>query len=189
MLIAGCQSTDPLSAKNDPRSEWWELAFTEPDYLKVWVETSSVQDITGKVFSNSGGGTAAGGEPDDGTESARGWAGVGGSGTRVVGADLPVRIYVRWQSIVEQKTWHAWVDIPEQGRQLMVSSVNQRCPQKPEQEARFMASVYWGWPPVGSCRYGSETHAITPSKLREHRLRSSRWVRAKARTKGVTLIR
>ncbi|MFJ2710272.1 DUF2931 family protein [Pseudomonas sp. NPDC087346] len=149
LLIAGCQSTDPLSAKNDPRSEWWELAFTEPDYMKVWVETSSVQDITGKVFSDSGAGTAAGGEPDDGTESARGWAGVGGSGRRVVGADLPVRIYVRWQSIVEQKTWHAWVDIPEQGRQMMVSSVNQRCPHKPEQEARFMASVYLGLAPGG----------------------------------------
>ncbi|MGB8922406.1 MAG: DUF2931 family protein [Pseudomonas sp.] len=150
LLLAGCQTTDPLSAKGDPKSEWWELAFTEPDYMKTWVEDSSVQDINGRIFYKTGGGTAAGGEPGDGTESARGWTGgVGGSGKRVVGADLPVRIWVRWQSIAEQKTWQAWVDIPEEARQLMVSSVNQRCPQTPDQEARFMVSVYLGLAPGG----------------------------------------
>lgn len=118
LLISGCQETDPLSAKNDPKSEWWELAFIEPDYMKVWVENSSVQDVNNRIFYKTGGGTAAGGEPEDGTESARGWAGgVGGSGRRVIGADLPVRIWVRWQSIVEQKTWQAWVDVPEEARQ------------------------------------------------------------------------
>jgi len=148
LLVTGCQIAEPLSAKNDPKSEWWELAFTEPDYMKVWVENSSVQDINGRIFYKTGSGTAAGGEPEDGTESARGWTGgVGGSGRRVVGADLPVRIWVRWQSIVEQKTWQAWVEIPEEASQLMVASVNQRCPQTPDQEARFMASVYLGLAP------------------------------------------
>ena len=150
LLVSGCQATDPLSVKSDPKSEWWELAFIEPDYMKVWVENSSVQDVTGTIFHKTGGGSAAGGEPEDGTESARGWTGgVGGSGKRVVGAELPVRIWVRWQSIVEQKTWQASVDIPEEARQLMVSSVNQRCPQTPDQEARFMASVYLGLAPGG----------------------------------------
>lgn len=149
LLVTGCQIAEPLSAKNDPKSEWWELAFTEPDYMKVWVENSSIQDINGRIFYKTGG-TAAGGEPEVGTESARGWTGgVGGSGRRVVGADLPVRIWVRWQSIVEQKTWQAWVEIPEEARQLMVASVNQRCPQTPDQEARFMASVYLGLAPGG----------------------------------------
>jgi len=150
LLISGCQETDPLSAKNDPKSEWWELAFTEPYYMKVWVENSSVQDVNNRIFYKTGGGTAAGGEPEDGTESARGWAGgVGGSGRRVIGADLPVRIWVRWQSIVEQKTWQAWVDIPEEARQLMVTSVNQRCPRTPDRQARFMASIYLGLAPGG----------------------------------------
>jgi hypothetical protein len=149
LLIAGCQSTGPLSVKNDPRSEWWELDFIEPDYMQVWVEDSSVQDINGKVFFKANGGSAAGGEPEDGTESARGWSIVDGSGKRVVGAGLPVRIYVRWQSIVEKKTWQAWVDIPEQARQLMESSVNKRCPQTPDRETRFMASVYVGLAPGG----------------------------------------
>lgn len=149
LFMTGCQSANPLSAKNDPKSEWWEMAFIEPDYMKVWVEDSSVQDITGKVFFRTGGGTAAGGEPEDGTESARGWKGVGGSGRKVVGADLPIRIYVRWQSIVEQKTWQVWVDIPEEARQVMVSSTNQRCPQTLDQKARYMASIYLGLAPGG----------------------------------------
>lgn len=72
LLLTGCQATDPLSAKNDPKSEWWELAFIEPDYMKVWVENSSVQDVNNRIFYKTGGGTAAGGEPEDGTESARG---------------------------------------------------------------------------------------------------------------------
>lgn len=149
VCITGCQSSDLLSAKSDPKSKWWELAFTEPDYMKVWVEDSSVQDMTGRVFFRTGGGTAAGGEPEDGTDSARGWKGVGGSGKRVVGADLPIRIYVRWQSIVEQKTWQAWVDIPENARQIMVTSTSQRCPERPDRTARFMASVYLGLAPGG----------------------------------------
>ncbi|EJZ58884.1 hypothetical protein I1A_003215 [Pseudomonas fluorescens R124] len=149
LLLIGCQATDPLSAKNDPKSEWWELAFIEPDYMEVWVENSSVHDVNNRIFYKTGGGTAAGGEPEDGTESARGWSIVDGSGKRVVGAGLPVRIYVRWQSIVEKKTWQAWVDIPEEARQLMVASVNQRCPRTPDRQARFMASVYLGLAPGG----------------------------------------
>lgn len=149
LFMTGCQSADPLSGTNDPKSEWWELAFIEPDYMQVWVEDSSVQDITGRVYYRANGGSAAGGEPEDGTESARGWSIVDGSGKQVVGAGLPVRIYVRWQSIVEKKTWQAWVDIPEQARQLMASSIHKRCPETPDQEARFMASVYLGLAPGG----------------------------------------
>jgi hypothetical protein len=149
LLLAGCQTTDPLSAKGDPKSAWWELAFTEPDYMKVWVETTSVEDIKGKAFLRTGGGSASGGQPKDGTASARGWHGVGSTGKAVVGADLPKRIYVRWQSIVEPQTYKVWVDIPEQARQLMLQSVNQRCAKTPEQEGRYNASIYLGLAPGG----------------------------------------
>ncbi|WP_429532226.1 DUF2931 family protein [Pseudomonas frederiksbergensis] len=165
ILISGCQSGDPLSAKNDPKSQWWELAFIEPNYMNVWMENSSVQDVTGKVFFRTGSGTAAGGEPEDGKESARGWVGVGGSGRTVVGADLPMRIFVRWQSIVEQKTYRAWVDIPQQARLLMVSSTQQRCPQTPEREARFMASVYLGLAPGGVVQVWMKDSCYRPIKV------------------------
>lgn len=148
LLVAGCNA-DPLSAKHDPRSPWWELGFVEPDYMKVWVEDTAVEDIKGKTLLHTGGGSASGGQPEDGTESARGWDGVGASAKAVVGADLPRRIFVRWQSIVEPQTYRAWVDIPEEARQLMLSSVNQRCPKYPDQTATYISSVYLGLAPGG----------------------------------------
>ncbi|PMQ08980.1 hypothetical protein PseAD21_22440 [Pseudomonas sp. AD21] len=148
VLMTGCHA-DPLSTKNDPKSPWWELAFTEPHYMKVWVEDSAVEDIKGETFLHTGGGSASGGQPEDGTDSARGWHGVGSTGKSVVGADLPKRIYVRWQSIVEPQTYKVWIDIPEEARQLMFESVNQRCAKTPEQEGRYNASLYLGLAPGG----------------------------------------
>ncbi|WP_405124109.1 DUF2931 family protein [Pseudomonas sp. M20] len=149
LLVAGCQATDPLSAENDPRSDWWGLAFTEPAYMNVWVEDSTVLDIKNRMFFKAGGRTAAGGEPEDGTESARGWGTVSGSGIPVTGADLPKLIFVRWQSISEQKTYKGFIEIPESTRQLMVDSTHQRCPETPERAARYMASLYVGLAPGG----------------------------------------
>lgn len=165
LLIAGCQTADPLSAKNDPKSQWWELNFTEPHYMKVWVEDSAVEDINGKLFHHTGGGSASGGEPEDGTESARGWRGVGGSGKAVVGADLPQRIFVRWQSMVEPQTYKVWVDIPDQARQLMHSSIMQRCPATPEQEARYRAAIYLGLAPGGAVQVWVRDSCHRPVKV------------------------
>ncbi|RON43683.1 DUF2931 family protein [Pseudomonas frederiksbergensis] len=165
LLFTGCQSTGHVLGKSDPRSSWWELTFLEPNYMQVWVEDSSVQDINGKVFLRAGSGTAAGGEPEDGKASARGWVGVGGSGKTVVGADLPKRIFVRWQSIAEQKTYRAWVDIPDEARQLMESSTAQRCPETPEKEARFMATVYLGLAPGGVIQAWVKDSCYRPIKV------------------------
>ncbi|MDT4863828.1 hypothetical protein FQZ97_985520 [compost metagenome] len=68
----------------------------------------------------------------------------------MVGADLPQRIYVRWQSIVEPQTYRAWVDIPEEARQIMRDSVTWRCPQKPDRVSRYRASLYMGLAPGGT---------------------------------------
>ncbi|WP_085711429.1 MULTISPECIES: DUF2931 family protein [unclassified Pseudomonas] len=149
LLIAGCHLIDLLSGENDPKSEWWELGFTEPRYMKVWVEDTAVEDIKGRTFLHTGSGAASGGQPEDGTESAKGWHGVGSSAKAVVGADLPKRIFVRWQSIVEPQTYRVWVEIPEEARQLMLASVNQRCAKTPEQTATYISSVYLGLAPGG----------------------------------------
>jgi hypothetical protein len=149
LLLTGCLASDPLSGKNDPKSPWWDLGFTEPNYMKVWVEDSAVEDINGKLFRHTGGGTAAGGQPEDNRESARGWTGVGVAGKSVVGADLPKRIFVRWQSVVEPQTFRAWIDIPEEARQIMRKATDRRCSKTPEQTASYMASVNLGLAPGG----------------------------------------
>ncbi|WPN60413.1 DUF2931 family protein [Pseudomonas sp. P9_31] len=166
LLVAGCQAADPLSGKDDPKNPWWSLSFVEPFYMKVWVEDSAVEDINGKLFLRTGGGTAGGGEPEDGTESARGWSKNISSGIRgVVGADLPKRIYVRWQSVVEPQTYRAWVDIPEEARQIMHASVNERCPTRPQEPANYRAAVYVGVAPGGIVQVWVEDKCLKTIKV------------------------
>ncbi len=50
LLLSGCQSSGPETGENDPKYPWWELVFVQPNYMKVWVEDSSVQDINNRVF-------------------------------------------------------------------------------------------------------------------------------------------
>jgi hypothetical protein len=69
---------------------------------------------------------------------------VGAATKAVIGADLPKRFYVRWQSIFEPQTYQIWVDVPEEARQLMAASVNQRCPETPGQQASYSAFIYLG---------------------------------------------
>lgn len=149
VLISGCRALDPLSGTQDPHSPWWGLGFTEPDYMKVWVEDSAVIDIHGNLFQRTGGGTAAGGESEDGTESARGWDGTGGIGRAVVGAELPVRVFVRWQSIVEPQTYRAWIEIPERAREIMHTATARRCPDSPESPSAYRATMTLGLAPGG----------------------------------------
>ena len=87
LLLTGCQASDPLSGKNDPKDPWWELGFIEPFYMKVWVEDSAVEDINGKLFRRTGGGSAAGGDMGYNKEWARGWGGGGGGSAKSVVGD------------------------------------------------------------------------------------------------------
>ncbi len=57
MFLTGCQAMDPLSGKGDPHARWWQLGFSAPAYMTVWVETAAVEDVHGKLIRrvNSGG--------------------------------------------------------------------------------------------------------------------------------------
>jgi hypothetical protein len=46
LLLVGCQLAGTETGENDPKYPWWELVFVEPNYMRVWVEDSSVQDIS-----------------------------------------------------------------------------------------------------------------------------------------------
>lgn len=149
LVMSGCQVMDPLSAEGDPHSPWWGLGFSGPPYMVGWVEDSAVMDINGKLFRRTGGGAVGTGEPEDGTESARGWHGIGGGGPSVVGAALPARIFVRWQSVVEPQTYRAWVEIPEEARQIMRNATARRCPDDPTSSSAYDATLNLGLAPGG----------------------------------------
>jgi hypothetical protein len=149
LLLSACQTADPLSGERDPKDPWWSLDFMAPSYMIGVVEHSAVEDVNGELFNRPGGGAIGTATPSLGTESARGWHGVAGNVIPVTGADLPKRIYVRWQSVVEPQTYQAWIDIPEEARQLMHSSTHRRCAETPERNARYTASVILGLAPGG----------------------------------------
>jgi hypothetical protein len=149
LLVSGCQATNLVSPKTELTRKWWSLSFNEPYYMKAWVENSAVEDINGKLFHRTGGGTAAGGEPENSKESARGWGEITGGIREVAGADLPKRIFVRWQSIVEPQTYRVWVDIPEEARQIMRATWKEPCPVSPDEPAGNVALVYVGVAPGG----------------------------------------
>ena len=50
LVFTGCHATSSTSGENDPKYPWWELAFIKPNFMNVWVEDSSVEDIDGKTF-------------------------------------------------------------------------------------------------------------------------------------------
>ena len=145
VLLSGCQN-DPLSGKNDPKLRWWALGFFGPTFMNGWVDDSFVEDINGKLIWFGTNGFIGYDNPNS---SAQGWANIGQSPRGVVGADLPKRIYVRWQSIVEQKTYEGWVEIPEEARQIMRTSTNRRCAKTPEHTALPWGVVQLGLAPGG----------------------------------------
>jgi hypothetical protein len=150
LLLTGCQAADPLSGAKDPHSPWWDLRFTAPTYMEGWVEAGAVVDINNRFFPRRGEGVIGGGEfENDGIDHARGWLGTSGNGSFVTGADLPQRIYVRWQSSVEPQTYQGWIEIPEEAHQLMRSSIARRCAKYPERPASLHPSVTLGLAPGG----------------------------------------
>ncbi|WP_160105815.1 DUF2931 family protein [Pseudomonas izuensis] len=149
LSLSACQPVDPLSAKDDYRSPWWYIGFNEPAHMTVWVETSAVEDIKGRIIYDIAAGVAASSDNENGTENARGWVGVGSSGMPVTGADLPKRLFVRWQSTVERKTYAGWIDISESTREIMRNSTARRCHETPQYTARPSAALNLGLAPGG----------------------------------------
>ncbi|WP_312679195.1 DUF2931 family protein [Stutzerimonas nitrititolerans] len=165
MFLTGCQAMDPLSGAGDPHARWWQLGFVAPDYMTVWVETAAVEDVHGKLIERISSGVAPSAMPEDGTESARGWNRVGTDGMPAVGAALPRRVFVRWQSIVEARTYRAWVDIPDEARQVMHDSTARRCPERPEEPSKYSAGLTLGLAPGGVIQAWVRDSCYRPIKV------------------------
>ncbi|WP_312376927.1 DUF2931 family protein [Stutzerimonas nitrititolerans] len=165
MFLTGCQAMDPLSGAGDPHARWWQLGFVAPAYMTVWVETAAVEDVHGKLIERVSSGVAPSAMPEDGTESARGWNRVGTDGMPAVGAALPRRVFVRWQSIVEARTYRAWVDIPDQARQVMHDATARRCPERPEEPSSYFAVLTLGLAPGGVIQAWVRDSCYRPIKV------------------------
>ncbi|MAB97985.1 MAG: hypothetical protein CMK71_07940 [Pseudomonadaceae bacterium] len=137
----------------------WRLGFFAPDYMEVWIETADVVDVNNFVFRRAGSGIASiryprplvtkipdgfSGDPKGWPESP-GW----GKGKYVTGAALPRQIYVRWQSMVEPKTYEAYIKISEATREMMRNSVDVFCPADGKVITDYRKAIVIGLAPGG----------------------------------------
>jgi hypothetical protein len=123
-FLAGCAT----GANKLPYDAWF-LGFFAPNYMEVWIETADAVDIRDRVFRRAMSGLAAIQTPRNLQGDPTGWPERPGGGTskRVIGADLPRLIYVRWQSLVEPQTYEAYIVIPEATRQAMLKGERAYC--------------------------------------------------------------
>ncbi|MFN3767010.1 MAG: DUF2931 family protein [Ectopseudomonas guguanensis] len=148
-LLGGCAHAD--KGPGSLPYKYWRLGFLAPDYMEVWVETADVEDIRGQKFFKMGGGVVAVRNPPDNRGNAAGWGERfgWGAGRYVNGADLPKRIYVRWQSLAEPQTYSTIVEIPERARQLMSERLEKPCHTSEYREALAIGlapgGVIRGW--------------------------------------------
>lgn len=72
-----------------------------------------------------------------------------GKGKYVRGADLPTKIYIRWQSLVEPQTYHTTIDIPESTREIMRKKENVFCQFTGKIEVEYREAIVIGLAPGG----------------------------------------
>ena len=149
LFLSGCQASGLSWGRSDPDAGPWALGFVTPYAMWGWVEDSATVDVDGDFYRRIGSGASEGRK--NGTPGASGWLVTGGGNERDVrDAKLPVRIYVRWQSVVEPQTYQGWIEIPESARQVMRDALTKDCPERPElKEIRIGVSVRLGLAPGG----------------------------------------
>ena len=92
----------------------WYVGFAAPRHMEVWVETVDVLDQRGLPFFRVSAGVAGY------TRKPEGWHKGGGSMKPVNNVDLPERIFLRWQSLVEPQAYKIRIPIPQWVRDEMV---------------------------------------------------------------------
>ncbi|WP_426618813.1 DUF2931 family protein [Pseudomonas rustica] len=132
LSVGACTSSRPESLPYDA----WQLSFGVPDYMEVWIETAAVIDINDQAFGDVGGGVPAYTYPRPSSKGApahfkgnpKGWPQhPGGKGQHIIGAALPMWIYVRWQSMAEPQTYEAYIKVPQSMRDTMLKGEKTYC--------------------------------------------------------------
>lgn len=160
LLLTACSTGAAGSGASQPLP--WRLGFFAPNYMEVWVETARVTDAQGDLYPNAGSGTVALGYAGDPS----GWpARAGrGSGRYIRDADLPARIYVRWQSLVESQTYEVTFDVPEHVHRLM----RQKEPQSqylPARKMEYRNYIIVGLAPGGVVKVWNSGLGLEPVEL------------------------
>jgi hypothetical protein len=121
MLIVGllfgmnaCSSGPRLPAPPKLPYYAWNIGLVAPRHMEVWVESVDVLDQRGFEYFHVYGGVASyAGE-------VKGWPKQGAAGKPINNVDLPDKIYLRWQSLVEPQAYTVGIEIPQWVRDEMI---------------------------------------------------------------------
>jgi hypothetical protein len=123
--------------------ETWYVGLAAPRHMEVWVERVDVIDRRNITFSNVAGGVAGY------ARKPRGWHKGAGAIMPVNNIDLPNRIYLRWQSLVEPKTYVADIEIPQWVRDSMLKKEEVFCKVAARNETVYRDKITLGMAPGG----------------------------------------
>jgi len=112
-LCACASGPRPPAPPKLPYSSWY-VGLAAPRFMEVWVETVDVLDQRGMAFFRVHGGGAGY------TRKPEGWHKGGGKMKPINNVDLPERLFLRWQSLVEPQAYKIRIPIPQWVRDEMV---------------------------------------------------------------------
>jgi hypothetical protein len=125
-----------------PYSAWY-IGLAAPKHMEVWVESVDVLDQRGLGFFH-----VFGGVPSY-TGKVEGWHKGGGASKPINNVDLPERIYLRWQSLVEPQAYKIGITIPQWVRNEMVTPERVFCQGSKKWKDDYRDMISLGMAPGG----------------------------------------
>jgi len=145
----------------------WRLGFSSPDYMEVWIETADVIDMQGNVYRRAMSGIAATQTPPNNSGNPKGWPAKPGwgKGKYVKGADLPRKIAIRWQSLVEPQTYKMIIDVPDSTREIMLKGEKTFCAADGKWITGYREALVVGLAPGGIAKVWVTGPCLTPIEV------------------------
>ena len=141
-LSACASGPKPYPPPKLPYNSWY-VGLAAPRYMEVWVETVDVLDQRGFAFFDVHGGVAGY------TRKPEGWHKGGGKMMPVSNVDLPQRIFLRWQSLVEPQAYKIRIPIPQWVRDEMVKPQRVFCIADKKEVTLYPNRITLGMAPGG----------------------------------------
>ena len=145
LLFSLCACATGPNSPSPPKLPYpsWYVGLAAPRHMEVWVESVDVLDQRGLAFFNVFGGVAGY------TRKPEGWHQGGGATMPVNNVDLPERIFLRWQSLVEPQTYKIGIKIPQWVRTAMIEPKRVYCQPAQKEMTLFQDTINLGMAPGG----------------------------------------
>ena len=121
----------------------WYVGLAAPKHMEVWVESVDILDQRGFGYFNVHGGVAGY------TGEVKGWHNGVSGGKPINNVDLPEKIYLRWQSLVEPQAYTIGIQIPQWVRDEMIRPERVYCRGSREWIDDYRFAITLGMAPGG----------------------------------------